>query len=365
MTAGALLAGCSDAGSDGAAPPASTTSGAAASSTVAGPGASVAELTAASDKLITSALDADRPGCSAAVGVEGIVVWRGTRGLADVATGTSITPDTVFDIGSVTKQFTAAAVLLLAQDGVLALTDPVSKYVDGLPAWGEEVTLTSMMHNTSGVPDLAELAERAGVTADRPASQQDVVALVASAPALTARRGSFEYSNSNFLLLAEVVRTASGRDLPQFLHERVFAPLDLTMVVSHVAAVPGKATSYSRAATGAMAFTALVPTPLDMVGPGGIQTTPSELVRWADNYRTGAVGGAELLRAQLAEPVKADFDEYGAGIFVDDGVLMHTGGWDGFFTEFFVSEDRRTSVAVACNAILPRSLGESLLELWT
>jgi CubicO group peptidase (beta-lactamase class C family) len=112
--------------------------------------------------VLDGAINADEPGCSAAVGVEGRVVWTGVRGVANLATGAKITAGTVFDIASVSKQFTASAVLLLAVAGKLALDDPLSKYVPGLPAWSANVTVAQLMHHTSGIPDYVDLLEAQG-----------------------------------------------------------------------------------------------------------------------------------------------------------------------------------------------------------
>ncbi len=107
------------------------------------------------------------------------------------------------------------------------------------------------------------------------------------------------------------------------------------------------------------------------IGDGAIQTTPSQLVRWADNFRTGKVGGPRLLEAQLAGAVPTEpggADRYGAGIYVmGNGTLDHDGSWAGFVTAFRVSKDRRTSVAISCNTDKqdPESLADSLWQLWT
>jgi len=315
---------------------------------------------------MASTLDADKPGCSAAVGIDGQVVWRGVRGLADLAAQRPITPDAVFDIGSVTKQFTAAAILLLAQDGRLATTDPVGEHLDGLPAWAQDTTLDSLIRHTSGLPDLFALMADAGVVPEQLFTQADALRLITAVPETTDRRGGYVYSNSGYVLLAEVVRAISGVPLSEFLQQRIFGPLGLTMTVGHLAAVPDKPTSYDRDDTAPGGFTAITPSQFGVIGPGGIQTTPSDLVRWGDNYRTGAVGGRALLDAQLANPVRAGRALYGAGLDIEhDGDIGHGGGWHGFMTEFLVSADRHVTVAVTCNARLSRALSATLLGLWS
>ena len=95
----------------------------------------------------------DAPGCSAAVAVRGVVVWQGSRGLADLESHTAITSETSFDIASISKQFTAIGVLLLEQAGQLSTSDPLSEHVPGMPGWADRVTLAQLMHHSSGIPD--------------------------------------------------------------------------------------------------------------------------------------------------------------------------------------------------------------------
>jgi CubicO group peptidase (beta-lactamase class C family) len=319
-----------------------------------------------SQAVIDGLVQPDEPGCSAAVGVEGEVVWEGVQGVADLDQQERITPETVFDIGSVSKQFTATAILLLAADGNLSLQDPLSRHVSGLPAWADTVSVDQLIHHTSGIPDYFQLLTDEGHELTDQVSQEQTLQVLATVPSLGFAPGSrWEYSSSNYVLLAEVVKQVSGQPLPDFFSSRIFQPLQLNMVMDSELANPEKALSYAKDAKG---FSAL-DFHWDTVGPGGIHTTPHELVRWADNYRTGAVGGEDLLTAQTADPVQAQGAyRYGAGIVVNqDGMLWHDGDWEGFLTSFWVSDDRRTAVAVSCNinegAAGP--IATTLMSLWT
>ncbi len=115
-----------------------------------------------SQNVLDDAIDAGAPGCSAAVGVNGKVVWTGVRGVADMSTGSAITTHTVFDIASVSKQFTASALLLLVDAGKLTLDDPLSRHVSELPVWASTVTVGQLMHQTSGIPEYVGLLEAQG-----------------------------------------------------------------------------------------------------------------------------------------------------------------------------------------------------------
>ncbi|WP_336027007.1 serine hydrolase domain-containing protein [Geodermatophilus sp. FMUSA9-8] len=312
---------------------------------------------ARSEALLADVLDPGEPGCSVAVGVDGEVVWAAARGLADVRTGRPLTTDTSFDVVSVGKQFTATAVLLLEQDGVLALADPVSRWLPGLPAWAQEVTLDHLVHHTSGIPDYLADLEAAGFAATDVTTQEQALQAIAGHAELPEAEG-FAYSNSNYVLLAEVVRAASGQSLADFLAGRVFEPLGLAMAVDPTAAAPDAADPSS--ARGHVKDTATGPWRVagsrwQQVGDGAVRATASDLVRWADEYRTSRLGGEELLAARLADPAPVNGErDYAAGITVTSGgALEHRGGWAGFASAFRVSADRHTAVAVTCNGDEP------------
>lgn len=328
------------------------------------------EAAARSQELLDGVINGDEPGCAAAVGIDGDVVWRGVRGLADLETGAQITESTVFDIASVSKQFTATAVLLLVEAGKLSLDDSLASHVPGLPAWAETVTVAQVMHQTSGIPDYIGLLEDAGYQDTDRTTQEQALRMLADVQDLEFEPGDrFEYSNSNYLLLADIVQRVSGQSFPAYLNTAVFRPLDLAMVVDAGTSVPDKAKSYELDEN-TSEYTA-TSSAWEQVGDGGIQTTPTQLVRWADNYPTGKLGGQRLLDAQVEGAVdtgSGDRDRYGAGIFVyPDGALVHDGSWSGFVSAFHISADRRTSVAVTCNTDTqdPSAIADELQSIWT
>lgn len=321
-----------------------------------------------SQGVLDAAIKPDEPGCSAAVGIDGNVVWAGVRGIANMATAAEIGTVTVFDIGSTSKQFTATAILLLVEAGKLTLDDRVSQHVSGLPAWADSVTVAQLMHHTSGIPDYIGLLRAEGYQYGDRTTQDQALKALASAPNLEFEPGTkYEYSNSNYLLLGEIVSRVSGEPLPEFLSAEIFRPLGLAMVMEPNAKLPNKAVSYERGDDGEYL---VADSAWEQIGDGGIQTTPTQLVRWADNYRTGKVGGQKLLDAQLAGAVETEpggDERYGAGIALEaDGTLDHGGAWAGFVTAFRISKDRHTSVAVSCNADSrdPAAIAGSLGRLW-
>ncbi|MFJ3721490.1 serine hydrolase domain-containing protein [Streptomyces sp. NPDC090045] len=313
------------------------------------------------------------PGCAAAVGKRGDVVWEAGRGKADLATGRAITPQTVFDMASNSKQFTADAALLLAGRHQLALDDPLSDFLDDPPAWTRDVTLGDLMRHTSGIPDYQDLLEAKGIEVADPAGQQEAIAAILASQPEDPPGKRFSYSNSNYLLLAHVVERVTGTPFPAFLQQEFFTPLHLRMTLSPAVDVPGKAKSYDEKDG---SFTPNS-SPWKQYGDGSVQTTPGEFVRWADNYRTGRIGGTELLAGVTEGAVSVgdvlrqrgiEAGRYGAGILLlPDKSLVHRGDWEQFHSTFKVSPDRNTAVAVVCNTDSPDNFraANQLLDIWT
>jgi len=310
---------------------------------------------AASDHLVASLVDPTGPGCSAAVAVEGDIVWAGAAGLADLATGTPDTTATRFDIASVSKQFTATAILMLQRRGLLSLDDTVGTYVDGLPAWGSTVTLDQLLHHTSRIPDYWVELDKEGIGFPDAADQATTVRAIARTK-LDPGTG-YEYSNSNYVLLAEVVNRVSGKPLPQFLADEVFGPLGLDMVLSPTLHAPDVALSYDDDLQ-------LQESGWTAYGHTGIITTPSELARWGDQYRAG-----DLIQDDFAIGASDEGtgEFYAAGMDIEtDGDLNHDGRWGGYTTTFTVSKDRSTVIVVMCNGHLsPRfPIADALWRIW-
>ena len=302
--------------------------------------AAAAEQARLSEELLARLVPASGPGCSAAVAVTGTVIWAGAGGLADLEHGTPLTTSTRFEIASVSKQFTATAILMLQRDGLLSVDDAVGDYVDGLPEWADEVTLDQLIHHTSRLPDFWVELDAAGLGFADPADQADTVAAIARETELDSGGTGYLYSNSNYVLLAEVVERVSGQPLPEFLDERIFAPLDLDMVVAPSLSGPDIARAYGEPP-------ALLEGGWTAYGHIGILTTPSELARWGDQYREGEIVQDDFAVGAVDEGLG---EQYAAGIDIEeDGDLNHTGRWGGYVSEFTVSSTRKLTITVMCN----------------
>lgn len=301
--------------------------------------------------IATKAINPAGPGCAIAVGRDGRVEYQESFGLADLTTREPITADTVFDIGSTSKQFTATAVLLLARDGKLAVSDPLRNYLPEVAAYAGDVTLAQLMHHRSGIPDYIGLLNAAGVTTREPATFPDALRALGAVKKLDFTPGSrFEYSNSNYILMSLVVERVSGKPLATFVKERYFDPLSMKATIDPLGRVPGRAHSYLMG----NGRPELDDSPWEPTGDGSVQTTAGELVKFAPEYWAPRVGGPELLADRFAGAVKGPEGEYGAGMFrsrLSDGTvgLQHSGSWGSFTTGFVMIPAERLAAAATCN----------------
>jgi len=312
----------------------------------------------------------DLPGCTVAASRGGQVVYAEAFGAARLDPLEPMTTATIVDIGSTSKQFTATALLLLAQRGEVDLDAAVSASLDGLPGWADEVTLRQMMHHESGIPDYIELLLDRGFSFAEVTTDTDTLEALGEVSELDFAPGtSWEYSNSNYFLMGQVVLAVTGDDLGTFLAEEVFTPLGLDMVMDPTAVIPEKAVSY----TGTGDSTVVADSPWQQLGDGAIQTTPSQLVQWASQYWSPTVGSPAIADARLDQAAAAeDAGSYGAGIFASDDeelgqVLQHSGGWGGFVTMFYVAPDLEMAVAATCTSPDSAELLDfelNLLRIW-
>jgi CubicO group peptidase (beta-lactamase class C family) len=312
--------------------------------------------------VLQARVDETQPGCSAAVAVHGEIVWAGASGLAEMGTGEALTTATRFDIASLSKQFTATAILLLQREGLVSLSDPIGLYVDGLPAWGQSITLDQLMHHTSHIPDYWRKLGTWGFGFGTPATQADAVRAIAAVPTLDRGTG-YLYSNSNYILLAEVVHRVSGEPLPDFLADRIFTRLNLDMKLDPGLQDSVVAISYddnNQPTRSGWAFYVAV----------GIVTTPTELALWGDQYRQGAIIGDDFALGAVDNGKPGEATEgrrYAAGINIEPGgALRHDGRIGGYITTFKVSPDRETTLVVMCNGHLADRFGvvDGLWQIW-
>ena len=292
----------------------------------------------------------DGPGASLLVVQDGVDVVRRGYGLASLEEGVEAGPSTHYRLASVTKQFTAASILLLAEDGKLGLDDPLRSWLPALPEATRGITLRQVLTHSSGLVDYED------VMPDMAEGEQlrdaDVLRILASQDRLYFAPGtSWRYSNSGYALLALVVERASGRSFPDFLRERIFEPLGMESV-AYVRGGPepaNRAYGYSEV-DGRWVRTDQSSTSA-VLGDGGIYASIDDLAKWdAALYDDRLLGDASR-RLAFAAAVPSDDPDvaYGYGWRVTGDTLWHSGETIGFRNVIVRWPERRLSVVLLSN----------------
>jgi CubicO group peptidase (beta-lactamase class C family) len=314
----------------------------------------------------------DSPGCALGIYRDGGIAYARGYGMAVLEHGVPITPATIFDIGSTSKQFSAAAIALLAQDGALSLDDDVRRWVPELPEYGRVITIRHLLHHTSGLRDYINLLTLGGARIDDVTTAADALAAIVRQRELNFAPGDEHlYSNSGYFLLSVIVERASGRTLRDFARDRIFDPLGMTAthyLGSYDDVVAGRAAAYSPRAGGG--WRSDVSRWLQ-TGDGAVFTSVEELLHWDSNFHEPRVGGAPLLEMLHGRGVLTSGDTLGYALGVQHGTLRgartvsHGGSWGGFRAELLRLPEQRASVAVLCNAgnANPTQLARRVAEL--
>ena len=305
---------------------------------------------------IFSRFTPDVPGCAVGIYQNARTIFAKGYGSANIEYGIPITPTTPFVSGSVSKQFTAAAIALLVEEKRVSPGDDVRKYIPELVDYGKTITIDHLVHHTSGLRDWWELVGMAGLRYDDTYTVQDVLDMTARQRGLNFDPGErYLYSNTGYILLGIVVQRVTGKTLRDFAAERFFGPLGMTSTHfqdDHRQPVRGRAYAYSPAPGGG--FTINVWNN-DLVGQGGLMTTIVDLAKWDENFYTGTVGGPGFLKRQL-EQGKLNSGttlSYAYGLQVGEyrglPIVEHTGSTGGYRSVLTRFPAQRTSVALLCN----------------
>ena len=239
------------------------------------------------------------PGCSIGVVQDGALTHALAFGLADRERNRTLDSHSVFNLASVSKQFTTFAILLLEQDGKLRLDDPVAKYVPEIAASSQGVTLRHLFHHTGGLRDYIEMLYMKGRgDADGTTIHETVQLLARQTRPNEAPGVEFDYSNTGYFLLGVVVARVSGKSLAEFSRDRIFEPLGMknTRIVDrYPAPIPQLARGYAKTETGFR----IDETGWEQVGDGQVHSDVHDLALWDDNFYTGKVGGRALIDLRL------------------------------------------------------------------
>ncbi|HLI67188.1 MAG TPA: serine hydrolase domain-containing protein [Caulobacteraceae bacterium] len=314
-------------------------------------------MTSKFDAVMHGLIDPGGPGAAVGVRHGGQAPYVAGFGLADIEWGLPITPDTVFRLGSVTKQFTAAAIMLLVEDGKLGLDDDVRSVLADYPSQDHRITIRQLLTHTSGVANFnsrPDFPERTDLTL------AEVIGLFKELPPDFAPGERYVYSNSGYVLLGAVIEALSGMAYRTFLLERFFRPLGMrqTRYLYDEPIVPKRARGYSAGPKGIQnARTMSMTLPH---AAGALGSTVVDLLTWSQALRSGQAVSAESYAAMTAPARLNDgsLSEYGFGLigltFRERTAITHLGGINGFATMLtHFAEDDLTVVVLSNLDSLP------------
>jgi CubicO group peptidase (beta-lactamase class C family) len=314
------------------------------------------------------------PGCSVGVIRDGDFVYRKAYGLANLELGVPLSAQSVFYMGSVSKQFTAASVVLAAEQGYLSLDDDVRKYIPELPDYGRVITVRQMIHQTSGFRDFYTLLDLSGqdpVVFDSP---KDIFKIVVRQRGLNNVPGEeWIYSNTNYFLLGMVVQRATKKSLAEFAAENIFKPLGMSHTLfydDHTVVVPGRVAAYDPAPQDS--FRVDWSTTFEVVGAGGLMSSIDDLLLWDKNFLSNRLGKGTLVQELQTPGALNNGNKISYAMGLDLGnyrglpISEHGGGLFGYRTELLRFPEQKFSVICLCNVANaePENLARQVADIY-
>src|SRR5215218_8244735 len=304
----------------------------------------------------------DSPGCALGVYQDGKVLYARGYGMASLELGVALSPRSVLDVGSISKQFTAMSILMLQKEGKLSLDDPIRKYIPEMPAYADKVTLRRALSQTSGLRDLYTMWGQTGRTFA--GDTVDALRIITRSAEPNYEPGArYLYTNSGWILAAQIVYRLTGKTLAQFAEERIFGPLgmhDTRYLADATTIVPNGAEGYAPRSDGGFrvarsAYDGAI------MGAGAVHTTVEDFGRWLDNYDLATVGGRDIIDIMTTATKLNDGSPatsgpgqaYAVGLNVGTlrglKVISHGGSWAGYRGHFLRFPDQRFAVSTFCN----------------
>ncbi len=314
-------------------------------------------------------------GCALGVAQNGEFLYRKGYGYANLDWDIPITPATVFYVGSVSKQFTAATIALLAQNGLLSLDDNIRQYLPEMPDYDPPVTIRHVLHHTSGIRNMWKIMEENGLTTWNRFSRDEALTLLSRQELDFPPGERYQYSNGGYFALAMIVERASGKTLAEYAQENIFEPLGMHDTHFHddpVQIVKRRAMSYMPRKGGDETYYQSYKGNFALPGPGGLYTTVNDLLLWDRNFLNNKLSGPEFLEVMHTKGVLNDGEVLDYALAIKEGqhrglkILYHTGSYMGFKAYYVRYPDVRFSTWVLCNMgeIVPAELGSQVAELY-
>jgi len=312
---------------------------------------------AAVDEVFGDFAKPGSPGCALGVYRDGQIIYAKGYGLANLEENVPITPQSVFDIGSTSKQFTAASILLLEKQGKLSVNDDVRGHIPELPDYRQKITILHLLNHTSGLRDYLTLMELAGINTDSVTTDEDALRIIVRQKALNFAPGSdWLYSNTGFFLLSVIVKRVSGKTLREFAAENIFAPLQMTHTQyrdDHTSLIANRALAYDpKDKEGGYSLNVSY---FEQTGDGAVHTSVEDLLKWDENFYSGQIGGKEFL-SEIQEQGKLNSGkvlDYAKGLRIAEyrglRTVSHGGSWGGYRAELLRFPEQHFSVACLCN----------------
>ena len=327
------------------------------------------------DKIFQKWNRADSPGCATSVMKDGSIIYKHAYGMADLDHNVPLTTSSVFHVASMSKQFTTASVILLAQQGKLSLDDDIHRYVPELADFGSPITIRHLIHHTSGLRDQWELLGMAGwrysldlITDD------DVMSVMSRQKELNFKPGEKHvYCNTGYTLLALIVKRVSGVSFREFTTKNIFEPLGMKNTHfrdDHAEIIKNNAYGYQQENPAAPFRLSI--TNFDTVGATSLHTTVEDLVRWDENFYHPTVGGQGLVNQMLQRGKLNNGEQldYAFGLVIGKykglNTVGHGGADAGYRSDMTRFPDQHFSVAVLCNSAdtNPSGLADQVADIY-
>jgi D-alanyl-D-alanine carboxypeptidase len=309
---------------------------------------------AAIDQLFRGAVKPGEPGIAVIVTRKGQTLHRAAYGMANVELGVALTPDHVLRIGSVTKQFTSAAILMLAEEGKLAVSDPITKFLPDYPTQAKTITIEHLLTHTSGIQSYTDMPAWRGKWR-QDMTPAEIVDLFKNEPMQFAPGEKWRYNNSGYILLGAIIEKVSGKKYADFVQERIFTPLGMAHtrydVTEEVTAK--RAAGYGR--TGARIVNAQYLSMTQPYAAGALMSTVDDLAKWDAALAAGRVIRADSLAQAFTSYKLASGNESGYGFgwqisrYEGLAVQEHGGGIPGFRAHVVRMPSEGVYVAVLSN----------------
>lgn len=305
------------------------------------------------------------PGVAVLIVKDGKVVFEKGYGMANLEYNMPITPTSVFDIASVSKQFTGYAISTLIQQGKISPADDIHKYLPDVPDFGKKITIHNLIHHTSGLRDWPEGLHAAGWRWDEAFRYDDIMRMVSKQHDLDFDPGSkYQYSNTGYNLLAAIVAKVSGKTFPEWAAENIFKPLNMqaTMVNDdYTKVIPQLATSYYKDGNDYHKAT----DQLTAFGSSSIYTTVEDLSKWVIRFQQGLAEKDPVYLRMIQTDTLNDGkpNNYAYGLAVGNGLgvreISHDGGWAAYATNISNFPDQKLGIILLSNSGSFNADGES------